>query len=169
MKITDNYVFFWKAYIGNWSKTPNGLSCIIHGKQVLVPTSEHLFMTFKAEFFQDFEILEKIIQTNDPKIAKNLGRQVKNFNQTAWNNVCFDLMLKAITIRFNQDQKFANEIMSEKYIGKEFVEASPFDKIWGIGMDESNPNIEDKSKWMGQNLLGKCFNSLRENNKSKEN
>lgn len=166
MKITNNFVFFWKSYLGNWSKTPNGLTTIINGKEITVPTSEHLFMAFKAEYFKDFENLENIINTSDPKEAKNYGRKVKNFNQAAWDKVCFNIMFKAITIRFEQDPIFAEKLMSEEYKGKEFVEASPFDKIWGIGMDENNPNIEDKSKWLGQNLLGKCLNTLRENKKN---
>ena len=166
MKITNNFVFFWKSYLGNWSKTPNGLTTIINGKEITVPTSEHLFMAFKAEYFKDFKNLENIINTNNPEEAKNYGRKVKNFNQDAWDKVCFNIMLKAITIRFEQDPIFAEKLMSEEYTGKEFVEASPFDKIWGIGMDENNPNIEDKSKWLGQNLLGKCLNTLRKNKKN---
>lgn len=166
MKITDKFVFFWKAYLGNWTKTPNGLTTVINGKEVTVPTSEHLFMAFKAEFFRDFENLENILRTEDPKEAKDFGRAVKNFNQWAWDKACFDMMLKALKIRFEQDEKFAKRVMSEEYKGKEFVEASPFDRIWGIGMDENNPNIEDKSKWLGKNLLGQCLNTLREQMKS---
>lgn len=34
------------------------------------------------------------------------------------------------------------------------VEASPRDRIWGVGMGRSNPLIERPSEWRGQNLLG---------------
>lgn len=168
MKITDKFVFFWKSYLGNWSKAPKGLRTVINGRDIIVPTSEHLFMLFKAEYFKDYENFENILNTDDPKEAKDYGRQVKNFNQEAWDNVCFDMMYKALKIRFEQDQKFANKLMSEEYSGKEFVEASPYDRIWGIGMAESNPYIEDKTKWRGKNYLGQCLNKLVEYIKSKE-
>ena len=34
------------------------------------------------------------------------------------------------------------------------VEASPRDRIWGIGMSASNENARNPAKWRGQNLLG---------------
>jgi len=34
------------------------------------------------------------------------------------------------------------------------VEASPVDKIWGIGMAQDHPHIQDPSLWQGLNLLG---------------
>mgnify|MGYP003516350373 FL=1 len=54
------------------------------------------------------------------------------------------------------------ELLDSKYDNKTFVEASPFDTIWGTGMDEDNPNVEYESKWKGLNLLGKCINKIRE-------
>ena len=44
----------------------------------------------------------------------------------------------------------------------EIVEASPFDKIWGIGMDENHPEAETPEKWKGTNWLGEVLTSLRE-------
>ena len=163
MKITDKFVFFWKAYIANWSITPHGLKTIINGQKVCVPTSEHLFMAFKAEFFKDWENLQNIVNSTTPREAKDFGRLIKNYNEEAWNNVRFNMMLKALTFRFEQDEKFAEQLMGDKFKDKEFVEASPIDRIWGIGLAETDPNIEDKSKWRGTNLLGQCLNTLRKN------
>lgn len=44
---------------------------------------------------------------------------------------------------------------------KIFVEASPYDKIWGIGMDASHPDACTPAKWKGLNLLGKSITTVR--------
>ena len=45
---------------------------------------------------------------------------------------------------------------------KTIVEASPFDKIWGIGLHWSDDRVLDEKKWEGMNLLGKCLMQVRE-------
>ena len=54
--------------------------------------------------------------------------------------------------------------LKEKLINtgkKHLVEASPFDKIWGIGMDANHPDATNIDKWNGQNLLGEVIMSVR--------
>lgn len=42
------------------------------------------------------------------------------------------------------------------------VEASPYDKIWGIGMSANNENIENSLLWRGLNLLGFALMEVRD-------
>mgnify|MGYP006105085405 FL=1 len=42
------------------------------------------------------------------------------------------------------------------------MEASPVDTIWGIGMASDNVNIENPSKWEGENLLGYALMEVRD-------
>lgn len=51
---------------------------------------------------------------------------------------------------------------------KILAEASPYDTIWGIGLEASHPDVTCPEKWKGKNLLGKNLmqvrTELRENN-----
>lgn len=161
MRVTEKYVFFWQDYFSNWAHIPGGLIIKIKGKDVTVPTSEHIFMIFKAQYFEDEEAVQKIIDAKTPKDAKAVGRSVKNFVAEKWDRVSSYYMTKTIMLRYQQDSKFADMLTDKKYEGKTFVEASPYDKIWGIGMGEKDPDVEDKSKWEGQNKLGRCLTNLR--------
>lgn len=42
------------------------------------------------------------------------------------------------------------------------VEASPVDKIWGIGMKDSQPDVQNPALWKGQNLLGFALMEVRD-------
>jgi len=41
------------------------------------------------------------------------------------------------------------------------VEASPYDRIWGVGLKWNDPRILDRSLWLGTNLLGKALMKVR--------
>jgi ribA/ribD-fused uncharacterized protein len=83
---------------------------------------------------------------------------VKNFNGEAWDAVSRGFVYKANLTKFSGDLK--------QYLldtgDKEIVEASPYDKIWGIGLGMRDPNLTDKSKWQGKNWLGECIMNVRE-------
>jgi ribA/ribD-fused uncharacterized protein len=42
------------------------------------------------------------------------------------------------------------------------VEASPYDRIWGVGLGETDPRLADSSNWQGLNLLGKTLMRVRD-------
>jgi hypothetical protein len=63
-------------------------------------------------------------------------------------------------VKFTQHADLTEKIKSVP-LTKEFVEASPLDKIWGIGLADTNPLAWDKATWKGLNLLGKALTRLR--------
>lgn len=112
----------------------------------------------KAELFKDEESMKKIKKAKTPKEAKGYGRLVKNFNQKIWDKNKIDIMTEALTLKFSQSEYRKNYLLSTK--GYTLVEASPYDRIWGVGFDELAA-LRNKNKW-GQNLLGICLMKVRD-------
>ncbi len=123
-------------------------------------TAEHWMMYHKAVLFNDVEIAEKVLQVETPAEAKKLGRKVRGFNPEVWNDHKFDIVVKGNVLKFDQDESLKEFLLGT---GKRvIVEASPMDRIWGIGMAESNEKCHDPNKWRGQNLLGFALMEARE-------
>lgn len=153
MKITNKYVFFWDGVFSNWFPSH------FMDNDIPFENAEQYFMFKKACYFGDYNIAELILYTTNPSECKKLGRKVNNFDTDQWLTVCEDIMKEAVTLKFEQNPKLLEELL--KYETQTFVEASPYDKIWGIGMAEEHPSINDESKWNGLNLLGKVLTELR--------
>lgn len=121
-------------------------------------SSEQNFMIMKADLFKDDETKEKIIACKTAREAKALGRQVKNFKDSTWS-VCRQIaMIVAVS------QKFLGTDLQDKLLDtgeKYLIEASPYDKIWGVGMTKDNPDVYDTDKWQGLNELGHCLMTVR--------
>lgn len=172
MRITNKYVLFWGDYLGNWTKPPKPIPYFekhwggpVEEKGAHLfrsfKTSEHLFMYLKARYFKDWDTALEIIKAETPKEAKALGRKVKNFSETEWKKVRENAMFTALVSRFGVDRKFQDLLLKPEWENLEFVEASPYDKVWGIGLGEMDFGAENKSTWKGLNLLGKCLNEAR--------
>lgn len=121
--------------------------------------SEQYFMWKKALFFNDKETADKILASTSPKEQKKLGRQVKNFNQQEWRQVCRDIMYEGVYAKFSQNIDLKKHLISTGL--KINVEASPYDKIWGIGLDENDIRACDEQQWQGKNWLGQVLDDVR--------
>jgi ribA/ribD-fused uncharacterized protein len=62
--------------------------------------------------------------------------------------------------RFTQSAKCRELLLATG--DKILVEASPYDKVWGVGLAASDTDILDETKWKGENLLGKVLTEVRE-------
>jgi hypothetical protein len=150
----DDYVAFWGSCFSNFFPT----RFYLDGRYWT--TSEKYFMYTKAITFGDEEIAEKILKTDNPKECKNLGRQVKNFNSEEWDKIKEEIMYKAVKAKFEQDGLCNSCILN--YLNKDFVEGSPYDKIWGVGIKYDDKRILNKKNWQGQNLLGKILTRVKD-------
>lgn len=151
------YLFFWghtpkkkdsvdKSCFSNWFPAPFLIDSISY------PTTEHHMMAEKARLFDDGEALEKILEAKSPAEAKNLGRLVKNFDDSTWNKNRFQIVANGNIAKFSQNERLKSFLLNTG--NRVLVEASPRDRIWGIGMGGSNEHAEVPTKWRGQNLLG---------------
>lgn len=148
---TDKYIFFWGGVFSQWYD----YEMIVDG--VMYGCAEQYMMAMKAKTFNDEESYEKIMATQEPSRQKALGRKVKNFNPDVWNRVAKEYVFKANLVKFSGDLK--KELTDTG--NKEIVEASPTDRIWGIGMDVDHPDILDRTKWQGTNWLGEVLMQVR--------
>ena len=106
--------------------------------------------------FNDKEIANKILREYSPRIQKQLGREVRNFNPQKWDLVKYELVKSGLREKFNQNPELKRYLL--KYKGFQIVEASPEDRIWGIGFYD-NEAIQNIQNW-GENLLGKILTEL---------
>ena len=166
MRITDNYVFFWKDWLSNYQKTKFWPDAD-EAPMMYFTSTEQAFMYYKAIFFKDDEIANLILNTDNPDRCRKLGRSIKGYNDKEWDKVRYEVFYKYNLMKYTQDEKLQKMLLDPKFDGKVFVEASPYDKIWGIGIGEEVENIEDLEYKWGRNLLGKIITNIR--NRIKQN
>lgn len=155
MKVTDKYVLFWGSVFSNFAKTE-----YVSHDGITFKCSEQEFMYRKAIHFGDRAIADEILLAEKPARIKALGRKVANFDGAEWERVRAEYMYQACLAKFSQCAKARRAIL--KYPDRHFVEASPYDTIWGIGLGEDDPRANDPTQWRGRNLLGETLDRVRE-------
>ncbi|GAA6167300.1 NADAR family protein [Sessilibacter corallicola] len=113
----------------------------------------------KAVLFEDHLAAEQILSANNPGKVKAIGRQVKGFDQTTWERECFSIVVEGNLAKFNSNQELKKFIVGTG--DRVLVEASPVDRIWGIGLSQDDPKCEDPNLWRGKNLLGFALMEVR--------
>lgn len=132
---------------------------------IVYATAEHYMMAEKARLFESKSgantvLLKQIIEAAHPQKAKQLGRQIEGFTNDEWRQKSFDVVVKGNVAKFSQNPKLANFLIGT---GKRvIVEASPADKIWGIGLVEDHNDATNPVKWKGLNFLGFALMEVRE-------
>lgn len=153
MKITDKMVLFWDGPFSNFE------FCEIKLEGKTFTSSEQAFMYYKALTFNAKEIAKQILKASTPAEAKKMGRKILAYDDEKWDKVRYQIMLKVCRAKYSQNEKLKQKLLS--YVGLTFVEASPMDKIWGIGLGQDDLRALDVSQWKGQNLLGKVLNEVQ--------
>ncbi|EPY09815.1 NADAR family protein [Paenibacillus sp. chi10] len=122
--------------------------------------TEQYMMAEKARLFGDNEMLEAIMNAKHPKQMKAFGRAVKRFDNEVWSRECYDIVKRGNFAKFSQNEELCAFLKASKQ--RILVEASPVDRIWGIGMAKDHPDVENPMKWRGDNLLGFALTEVRD-------
>lgn len=160
----SDFIFFWghhpkeegvidKSCLSNFYPSPFML------EKITFPTNEHFYMYRKARFFRDDETASKILFAETPRDAKNLGRSVKDFDPVKWKKVCINEMRVGLEAKFQQNPQLKDYLIGT---GRRIlVEASPYDTVWGNGLEADHPDAINPDRWPGKNALGKCLEFTR--------
>ncbi|MGW3072471.1 NADAR family protein [Kitasatospora sp. NPDC001132] len=115
-------------------------------------SAEHWMMAGKARMFGDEEIAQRVLEARTPGEAKKLGRLVRDFDHETWTAGRFELVVAGNVAKFGQDEALRDYLLGTG--DRVLVEASPLDRIWGIGLAADDIRAQQPAEWRGLNLLG---------------
>ena len=179
----DGPVYFWRetepstGYLSQW------YACPFHDPDdpaKVYATAEHYMMYHKALLFGDAAVAAEVLTAGHPRKVKALGRKVAHFDEEVW---CRERLR---IVEQGNYAKFTCAIVGEKGLKRasganaskawdvggslralllstgqrELVEASPYDRIWGVGFTAEHAGSR-RADW-GENLLGKALMTVRE-------
>ncbi len=158
------FVFFWghtssdrtrvgKECLSQWYPAP-----FVVGKSTY-PTAEHFMMVEKARLFGDEETARLAREAPHPGAAKQAGRQVKGFVESVWQERRFGIVVEANQAKFSQNPELREFLLATT--ARVLVEASPTDRIWGIGLAADDAHASNPHEWRGLNLLGFALMAAR--------
>jgi ribA/ribD-fused uncharacterized protein len=157
------YVFFWghqpskngmtASCFSQWYDAP----FVVDGQRY--PTAEHFMMAEKAALFGDQATRARVLQAPNPGAAKALGRQVRGFDEATWMEHRFSIVVRANEAKFAQNPELG--LFLGQTGSRVLVEASPVDRVWGIGLAQDDEKATNPNLWRGINLLGFALMQVR--------
>ncbi|UXH77987.1 NADAR family protein [Roseateles amylovorans] len=161
---TPKYMLFWghqpnadgsigKGCFSQWFEA----SFEVDGQPYL--TAEHFMMAEKARLFGDVGTRAGILAARTPAEAKKLGRGVTGFDDALWERARFDIVVRANEAKFSQNRALRDYLLTTG--DRVLVEASPVDRIWGIGLAADDRRALEPRSWCGLNLLGFALMEVR--------
>ena len=152
---TDTHFYFWTNWLSNWKicKIVDPITKLEYD------STEQIYMWYKASFFNDAETRKQLEVKLTPKQAKDLGRVVKNYQDDLWECVRYGYMVYVNYLKYTQNAELKAKLLSTG--NKVLAEASPYDKVWGVGFMAGDPLILNEANWTGRNLLGKSLMEVR--------
>lgn len=159
------YVFFWGRKGNDLSKIGPYVFSQWHFSdfeidQVVYPTAEHWMMCQKALVMGDDDAYARVLASQGPDEAKKVGREVRNWDQAKWDAAKFEAVVVGNVAKFGQVPEMREFLLGTGDMV--LVEASPHDRVWGIGLRREDKEAKDPNKWRGENLLGFALMEARD-------
>jgi ribA/ribD-fused uncharacterized protein len=162
---TTKYLFFW----GHTPKQSGvvGAECLsqwypapFEVDGLRFATAEHYMMWGKARLFGDAPVAEKVLAAGHPQQVKALGRTIAGFDEARWAAERLAIVTAGNVEKFWQHPDLLAFLLGTR--NRVLVEASPLDRIWGIGLAATDERAHDPEQWQGLNLLGVALMAARE-------
>lgn len=165
MQASPEFTFFWGS-ASPFSQWHRSTFQIIEPwtkhqprRMLTFANAEQSMMAAKAAHFGDWETYCRILSTTDPRRVKALGRQVTPFDAAEWSRVAKDCVRTSNLAKFGQNPALKAALLATG--DSVLVEASPYDRIWGIGLAETHPDARNPARWRGTNWLGEVLMEVR--------
>jgi ribA/ribD-fused uncharacterized protein len=127
---------------------------------VAYATAEHWMMAAKARLFEDAAAERAALAAGHPSEAKKAGRLVRGFDEAVWARERFRIVVEGSVHKFGAHPELLAYLLGTG--GRVLVEASPMDRVWGIGLAADDEAAMDPERWRGPNLLGFALMEARE-------
>ncbi|MEU6810673.1 NADAR family protein [Streptomyces sp. NPDC046831] len=172
------YLYFWghrprpdgrvgASCLSQWWPSPFTVDGVTYA------TAEHWMMAGKARLFGDAEAERRVLEAGHPAEAKKAGRLVRGFDEPTWERERFRIVVEGSVHKFaahsglrafllNSGERNKVGVPPAEGWGRVLVEASPVDRVWGIGLAASDEAAADPERWRGLNLLGFALMEARE-------
>jgi ribA/ribD-fused uncharacterized protein len=129
-------------------------------------TAEHWMMAAKARLFGDAEAERRALEAPNPALAKKAGRLVRGFDETVWQRERFSIVVEGSVHKFAADEELRTFLLGTG--DRILVEASPLDRVWGIGLAADDEAAGDPEHWRGLNELGFALMCARDRLRGEE-
>ena len=130
-----------------------------HG-QTYTSTEQFIQITKASLFPGNDELIKQMTNQHDPLKLKNLGQKVSNFNKKTWSESAEGLLYGGLKQKFIENDDCLDFLDSTG--NKLIVEASPTDRLFGIGRPITFQGLEDTTTHQGTNIQGHMLMNIRQ-------
>lgn len=122
-------------------------------------SAEQFMMYHRAMTFDQQELAEEIMNSDDPAVHKKLGQSdFSAFDAELWDKISCHIVKRGVKAKFRQNPEILEILLDTG--DAILAECSPHDAVWGIGC--SLKDLHDPSCWKGKNCLGRILMEVRE-------
>jgi ribA/ribD-fused uncharacterized protein len=148
-----SFHFFYGGPFSQWRLAP------FKAEGIEFNCAEQWMMWHKARLFGDDKAASAVLASDSPSEQKRIGRRVIGYTDKLWHPVAKPVVFAGSVYKFTQNWQLGERLKATR--GQLLVEASPTDRVWGIGLDEWDEDRFDPSKWRGTNWLGEILTAVR--------